>query len=173
MKKFWISTAVAAIVVLAFAGFTTRADDDAIVFGTRLSGFQETPAILTEGHGFFRGVLDGDTVHYELSFADLSTETRVAHIHFGQRGVAGAVFIFLCGGGGQADCPAGGGTVTGSFGAANIIGVPAQGIPAGDFRAAVRLLRTGLTYVNVHTVSHPGGEIRGQLRAFREDDDRE
>ena len=106
MKKFWISTAVAAIVVLALAGFTTRADDDAVVFATRLSGFQEVPAILTDGHGFFRAVLDGDSVQYELTFADLSTEARVAHIHFGQRGVNGAVFVFLCGGGGQADCPA-------------------------------------------------------------------
>jgi len=31
-------------------------------------------------------------------------------------------------------------------------------------------MRAGKTYANVHTDKHPGGEIRGQVRAHGEDD---
>jgi hypothetical protein len=47
-------------------------------------------------------------------------------------------------------------------------GAAAQGIAAGEFEEFVQALRVGATYVNVHSVGRPGGEIRAQI----EDDDR-
>ena len=43
-----------------------------------------------------------------------------------------------------------------------------QGIAAGEFDELVRAMRAGVTYANIHTTAHPGGEIRGQIG----DDDR-
>ena len=42
----------------------------------------------------------------------------------------------------------------------------AQGIEMGvGFAEAVRAIRSGNTYANVHSVKFPGGEIRGQIRS--------
>jgi hypothetical protein len=54
-------------------------------------------------------------------------------------------------------------TVTGTIDAPDILAI--QGIAAGDMAAALRAIRAGVTYANVHNAGFPGGEIRGQIRA--------
>ena len=88
----------------------------------------------------------------------------MAHLHFGQRNVAGGVSIFLCGGGGQPACPA---TTEGTITAGNVIGRVTQGIAVGDLDSALGAVRDGLSYANMHTANFGGGEIRGQLRRGR------
>jgi hypothetical protein len=39
-----------------------------------------------------------------------------------------------------------------------------------NLRDLANAIRQGDAYVNVHTVAHPGGEIRGQLRAAHDGD---
>ncbi len=97
--------------------------------------------------------------------------TLAAHIHLGQRSVNGGVAAFLCGGGDKPPCPATAGTVTGVIDAADIIGPVQQSIAAGEFNELVRAIRSGVSYANVHTNKHPGGEIRGQIRGNDDDDD--
>jgi hypothetical protein len=97
----------------------------------------------------------------------------VAHIHVGQRGVAGGVSIFFCGGGGRPACPPGGGTVTGTATAADVVGPVAQGVGPGQLDRVIHAIRAGATYVNVHTSGHPAGEIRGQVKVLKEFDDRD
>jgi hypothetical protein len=46
------------------------------------------------------------------------------------------------------------------------VGPTGQGIAAGEFAELVRAIKAGRTYVNVHTTKYPGGEIRGQIRAY-------
>ncbi|PYO44319.1 MAG: hypothetical protein DMD33_03270 [Gemmatimonadetes bacterium] len=62
-------------------------------------------------------------------------------------------------------CPTFSGTVTGTLTAANVIAVPGQGIDSGaaGFAEMLEAIRVGAAYANVHTTSHPGGEIRGRL----------
>ena len=134
---------------------------------TKLSGFLEVPvSISTAGHGEFRATInESETViSYELEYADLEGGTVLfAHVHIGQRATAGGVMFFLCGGGGKPACPSSG-KVTGTVVAADIIGPAGQGISAGQLAEAIRAMRAGAAYANVHTATYPTGEIRGQIR---------
>jgi len=132
-----------------------------------LHGYNETPAVSSTGSGEFRARVDrADTeLTYELEYFDLEgAATAAAHVHLGQTGVAGGVSFFLCGGGGKPDCPATSGSVTGTVTETDVIGPSGQGIAPGEFAEILRAMRSGVTYVNVHTTKHPGGEIRGQIR---------
>lgn len=138
---------------------------------TKLRGFQETPAISTTGNGTFSAELaeDGQSFTFELTYADLEGSVggavTGAHVHLGQRGVAGGIAVHLCGGGdGTAACPDSPGTVTGTFTSANVVGPAGQGLSAGELSELITAMRAGVTYVNVHTTVFPAGEIRGQLR---------
>jgi hypothetical protein len=141
----------------------------------RLRGFEEVPAISTTGGGTFSAVLsdDGLSLAWTLQYADLQGNAdggavTAAHVHLGQRGVAGGVAVPLCGTGDTAACPDAPATVTGTITAASVTGPTAQGLAAGDLPALLRAMRAGVTYVNVHTTRFPTGEIRGQLRAHRD-----
>jgi len=170
MRPIWAVRVLAITGVLALAFTTATADEGATSFNTSMSGFQETPSILTNGNGTFHATVHGNSLTYTESFSGLTTNVTQSHIHFGERAVAGSVFVFLCtnlgnGPAGTPACPAAGGTVTGTVTAADVIGVASQNISAGDFAALLRILRSGDGYVNVHTVKFPMGEIRGQVRA--------
>lgn len=170
MNRLWaVLVASMAVVGIVAAGFVAVADDDddeEREFRAKLSGYEETPAVFTTGKGRFRATLsaDGTTLSYTLSYSGLEgTTTLFAHIHFGQEDVAGGVAAFLCGGGGKPTCPNTAGSVSGSIVAADVIGPAGQGIAAGEFGELLTAMRDGMTYANVHTNKHPGGEIRGQI----------
>jgi hypothetical protein len=138
----------------------------------KLNGYQEvstTGALSTTGNGGFTAELDGDVIHYSLTFGELEGAVTQAHIHFGRRGVNGGIIAWLCGTtanpgpAGTRVCPPAGGTVTGDIGMAQVIGPAGQGIAATQFAEAVAALRAGAVYANVHSALYPGGEIRGQV----------
>jgi hypothetical protein len=106
----------------------------------------------------------GNTIVYRLNFRDLGTDSLFAHIHFARPDVVGGVAAFLCGGGDKPACPLRGGTVTGVIDPTDVIGPTDRGIAAGEFAELVRAMRNGATYVNVHSVTYPAGEIRGNIR---------
>lgn len=147
----------------------------------RLRGVEEVPAVSTTGTGEFRGNVndDGTDIEYELTYT-LEGAVQQSHIHIGQNGVNGGIVLFLCTNLGNAPatvpvppaCPASPGQVSGTLTAANVVAVASQGISAGEFSEILRAIRRGVAYVNVHSnPNHPGGEIRGQLRARGHDDD--
>lgn len=129
-----------------------------------LSGYSEVPAVSSTGAGQFTARLSDDrsAIDYELSYAALEGTVAAAHIHIGQMDVSGGVIAFLCGGGGKPACPQEG-TVTGTITAADVIGPALQGIAPGEFAELLQAIDAGVTYVNVHSSKHPGGEIRGQV----------
>lgn len=166
-RRTWMGLALVAVLVLLLDGSHAAADDGKETsFRARLDGDHETPSISTRATGEFRARLNaaGDELSYELTYSGLEGgNTLFAHVHLGQTGVAGGVMFFLCGGGGKPACPNGEGTVTGTVNASNVIGPAGQGITAGQFDEVIRAMRNGLAYANVHTVTFPSGEIRGQL----------
>lgn len=168
---------VAAVGVVATASVAlANGDGGKNNFKAALNGYHEVVgpgSISTTGHGSFRASIDEDaqTISYTLTYAALEgAVTTQAHVHFAQRHVGGGVIYFLCGGGDKPPCPTTGGTVMGVVDAADIIGPAAQGIEAGSFDEAVRAMRAGATYANVHSTPRwPQGEIRGQLRVGNRD----
>jgi CHRD domain len=155
--------AIAALAVSLLAAPAAHSQTER--FSASLSGAQEVPPINTSGTAAFEMTIQQGTIGFSLTFADLSSPLAVAHLHFAPSKVNGGVMIFLCGGGGQPDCPATTeGTITGTITAANVTGPEAQGIAPGDLDSALEAVRAGLAYANMHTANFGSGEIRGQVR---------
>jgi CHRD domain-containing protein len=138
-----------------------------------LTGWEEVPVISTGASGELRARIDNDDseVDFELRYSDLEADATQAHIHVGQRGVNGGIAVWLCSNlpspptpaGFDRPCPLRGGTVTGTFGPDDVVGPAGQGIAAGEFDELVRAIRERRTYVNVHSTTFLGGEIRSQI----------
>lgn len=147
------------------------ADESASNMRAKLSGFNEVKPIATGGTGMLKAKASNGAIDFTLTYSGLTTPAFMAHFHFGQPGVNGGVFIWLCGNPGtpaHQTCPPGTtdtATVTGHITAADIRAVTDQNITAMDMATALRIIEAGVAYVNVHTSNFPGGEIRGQVNA--------
>jgi hypothetical protein len=140
-------------------------------FRATFSGFEEVPAVLSNGTASLFLNLNklAQTLDFTLTYSGLSTPAQVAHIHFGKRFTSAPVIVFFCGGGGKPPCPPGGGTVMGKITPPDVVGPAAQGIAPGDFSGLVAALVSDTAYANIHTTLHPGGEIRGQIKPCEDD----
>ena len=137
--------AALAITCVALAGAAGAAPSAGTKVSAKLTPKAEVPAPKGgKGTGSFTGTLTGSKLVWKLTWTTLSGPANAAHIHLGKTGKAGNVVVPLCAG---ATCKSGvHGTVT--------------------LKAAVlKALKSGGTYVNVHTAKNPAGEIRGQIKA--------
>jgi hypothetical protein len=134
-------------------------------FLARLNGDEEVPAVDTRARGqaIFQLSQDGTELQYKLIVANIENVT-MAHIHIAPAGANGPVTAWLYPPGpppqlipGRSNGVLADGVIT----ADNLVG-PLAGQTLSDLLA---LLRSGDTYVNVHTSQWPAGEIRGQIRA--------
>ena len=182
MKRIIVTGGI--VLAVAASGFAFS-DDGGRTFREVLTGLKEAPQIvLTSGTGTFEATIsrDGSEIDYVLTFQNLESDARQAHIHLGWPQSNGSVVLWLC------DSPVGpglpnspfdstplcsqnsaagdikNGRVEGTLTAAELPAVAANGIagPA-DFAEVVAAIRSGLTYVNVHTANIGAGEIRSQI----------
>jgi hypothetical protein len=174
MKK---KIAVGSLMVLLVTVAVVLADGGFRRIREFLSGFEEVPSVSTTGEGEFSARINkAETeITYSLSYSDLEGAVQQAHIHLGQRGANGGITVFLCsnlGNGpvGTQACPPPPATITGTITAADVSpNIPAtaaaraQGLDTGEFDELLSAIRAGATYVNVHSVKFPGGEIRSQI----------
>lgn len=128
------------------------------VYAANLTGASEVPAVETDAsaNAYFYVHADGSGIDYSIRVHGL-TKATAAHIHAGKAGANGDVIVTL-------------------FSSATPVtkdGVLASGtIKAGDLPADWTIadlaggMADGSLYVNIHTVDHPAGEIRGQLGAL-------
>jgi hypothetical protein len=122
----------------------------------RLNSRAEVPRTTSPATGRAELYIAGNqrSIRYELRASNLTGPPMAAHVHLGRRGVAGPVMIAIATS--QFRLPREGRLTARQF------------TPVGNvrtFRQAIRAIRAGRTYVNIHTARFPAGEIRGQLRA--------
>jgi hypothetical protein len=180
MKRLWF----AAFALLCLNAVVAVATEKSHLHA-KLTGIEEVvgPAtVITDGTGTFTATINNDTtITYTLTYKNLSSHIQQAHIHIGATKISGGVSIFLCTnlGNGPAGTPAcpddatHSGTVTRTVSAADVIGPANQGVGVGDMHNVVRAIASHVTYANVHTDAHTGGEIRGQIRQREDDEDDE
>jgi len=160
MKKVFV---VFLLLIMAFAIGTVLAMPTNFV--AHLSGAGEVPPVETQAQGQVKFQLRGEALNFKLIAANIDNVTQ-AHIHCGPADANGPVVAFLFG------FVAGGVDVNGilsqgSITAADVIARPDSAVcPGGvaDFADLIEQMESGNTYVNVHTVANPPGEIRGQIR---------
>jgi hypothetical protein len=167
MRRTIVLVGMLALGLLAVAPAAVAGDN----FVATLSGGQEVPARDTQAVGVatFKLREDGTALEFKVNVANIDN-VFAAHIHCGAVGVNGPVGVTLFMG------MPGGGAFQGTL-AEGTITAPDPGNACGwtDLAAVLAAIRTGATYVNVHTNDgvdppntgpgdFPGGEIRGQVR---------
>lgn len=153
MKRL-ISVGLLALATFALPATASAAPARTNLFIAHLVGIQETPPNASPAQGEVIMHLNADgTVGYKLIVANIEN-VFMAHIHVAPRGVPGPIKQWLY--------PVSGPPPQLLPGRTD--GILAQGTftPTPELLAAIE---NGDAYVNVHTLQHPGGEIRGQLRA--------
>jgi hypothetical protein len=147
-----------------------------VTFVGHLTGANEVPPVPSSATGLATVVLDAaaQTLQINATFSGLTSNTNAAHIHCcaplgTNAGVATTVPAFP-------GFPLGG--TSGSFTSAvfdlaqptiyNPAFVTLQGGLTQAEAALIAGILNGTTYLNIHTVNFPGGEIRGQLEAVPE-----
>ena len=154
----------AAIVALAACGSddATAPVSKIVAFKATLTPSGEVPPTTSSGSGTFTATLDTSTniFTYDVTFAGLTTNVTIGHIHGPSlaTATAGAILNFGTLPGATFTTGATSGTAHGqvTFTSATIGG----GVSGDSLK---KLLFAGLTYANIHTTANGGGEIRGQI----------
>lgn len=171
--KFRLAVAGASLAIFAALAVPTLAGNQGRGLDGKLDGFNEVPVVSTIATGEFeaRVSVNDESFDWTLTFRDLESDSRMAHIHVGQPDVNGGISVWLCDSAtfsapdpNVETCPLRGGTVTGTASADDVVGPAPQLITAGEFDELLDAIRAGNAYVNVHTDGVPGGEIRSQIR---------
>ena len=148
------SLAVAAVAALTLTALASgAAAKDVYRLNGTLTAGQEVPkpkGARAGAGGTFTSTLtegaNGGTLAWKLTFRNLTGKAVAAHVHIGVRGKAGNVLVPLCAAPAK-PCRSG---MTGRVHVSH---------------TTFDVLEKRATYVNVHTVKNPAGEIRAQLRS--------
>jgi CHRD domain len=158
-----IATAVFLIFAAASAATTTipsYAQTIPSIFRATLEGEQEVPPVDSDAKGvaIFRSSNDATELEYKVIVANIEDVTA-AHIHLAPIGENGDIVAFLFNPEAPTDGTTNGVLAEGNITSADLVG-PLEGATLSEL---IDEIEAGNTYVNVHTVEHPGGEIRGQI----------
>ncbi len=146
MKATNLQRVIILFAIVLGVAVTSAAEAASVSFQVPLSGAQCVPPVDTGGTGTADLAFDPATrvVTWKIPYSGLSSPATMAHFHGpAKQGANGPVVIWLTTQGSPPANP-----ITGS---ATLTAEQAQQLSA------------GMWYINVHTQSHPAGEIRGQV----------
>jgi len=130
-------------------------------FKARLSGDNEVPAVATDTVGRFKISVNEQATAGEYTLSvDSGVRVTQSHFHCGPAGVNGPVIVYLAGFRAEGWDVDGKWVSNATITDANVINTACGATLAAIFEQA----RHGNVYVNVHSVAHPGGVVRGQLK---------
>lgn len=154
---------IGTIFSILFLGAVSSANPNvfAAKFTASMSGSNEVPPVDTKATGktTFRTALNDTTIKYKVNITGLSDATG-AHIHMGKVGANGDVVVDLLKVSKKNPTKIGM-AIRGNITDSSLTG-PLKGKTLADLISAIK---SGDAYVNVHTPSHPDGEIRGQIES--------
>ena len=160
-----IATAAVLLILAAVSAATTTISSYAqtilpSIFRATLEGEQEVPPVDSDAKGvaIFRLSNDGTELEYKVIVANIEDVTA-AHIHLAPIGENGDIVAFLFNPEAPTEGRTNGVLAEGTITSADLVG-PLEGATLSEL---IDEIEVGNTYVNVHTVEHPGGEIRGQI----------
>lgn len=135
-------------------------------FTAELSGENVLPTVNTDANGTITIQGNNQSLNYQLALNDISNVTG-AHIHFGNDDENGKIVVSLL----RSNSPSGleVETLGGNFTADDVQG-PLAGLP---LEQLIGFMGNGSTYVNVHSIEFPLGEIRGQIEELEGDEEEE
>jgi hypothetical protein len=143
------------VAVAAVAAFVGPATGGGRPLSATLSGANENPKNSSPATGTTSVRLNHGqgTVCFDMSVSNLTTPPSMSHIHRGTATENGPVVVHFFGSGGSGAAP-----TTTSFTLTNVC-------HSGIDQALIKDITQNPQnyYVNVHTETFPGGEIRGQL----------
>lgn len=134
------------------------------VYTAKLDGASEVPRTPSKAtaEATFTVSPDGGKIGYTVTVHDLGDIT-MAHIHLGTVGKNGPVVVWLYPASGKPTLVKG--QENGELATGEITAVSLRG-PERDkaLSVLVKAIQAGDAYVNIHTVLHKAGEIRGQIK---------
>ncbi len=143
----------------------------ATIYSTTLLGSNENPAVVTGGTGLGQLTLADDMNSFNvlINFSGLTSNAVAGHIHCcaTANGNAGVAIGFTV-------PSAVAGTIMGTYDLTlastytSAFLMSSGGTAASAQATFLAGLGSGLTYLNIHTINNPGGEIRGQVGAVPE-----
>ena len=124
----------------------------------------EVPAVDTSASADLKlkVAADGMSARYDLKIKDPIDDAFMAHLHLAAAGENGGIVVWLYPHDGPPPAAPTGPDFTGRLAQDVITPDDLIGI---DWDGFLQALENDLLYVNVHTVEHPGGEIRDQVDA--------
>ena len=156
MRRLVLTSLIAAGLMLAFAPDVTA---QVRQMEAALNGGEETPPINTGAFGTAEVSVDLNrrTINYRVRVWNFPTGATVGHFHAGAEDTPGPVIINLNVPSGATDDFEVSGTAT----QADFVPRPEKGIHTWD--DALQAVVGSNTYINIHSMANPTGEIRGQV----------